>query len=100
MLCFGWAPREGKEVTARVASQEVGVLGSAVSAGTRMAEGFHSWVCMGRVVKGILTEWRVVPVGDSCPDMELDRLTRPLCAPGSCRWGAPDLLWAWWWCPF
>lgn len=40
------------------------------------------WVRRGRVVQGILTEWRVVPVGDSCPDMELDRLTCPLWAPG------------------
>lgn len=46
----------------------------------------------GRVVKGILTERRVVPVGDSCPEVELDRLTCPLWGPGSCQWGAPDLL--------
>lgn len=92
MLYFVWAPREGKEVTAKVVSQEMGVRGLVVSLGTRMAEGFQLWVRRGRVVKGILTEWRVVPVGDSCPDVELDRLTRPLWGPGSCRWGAPDLL--------
>lgn len=84
MLYFGWAPQEGREVTAGVVSQEMGVCGSAVSPGTRTAEGFPLWVQRGRVVKGILTEWRVVPVGDSCPDMELDKLTCPLWAPGFC----------------
>ena len=44
MLYFVWAPREGKEVTAKVVSQEMGVRGLVVSLGTRMAEGFQLWV--------------------------------------------------------
>lgn len=93
MLCFGWAHREkARSDLAGWPAERWGFLG-------RLFLQAQEWLRVSFVglhgeglLKGILTGGGWSPWVKLCPDMELDRLTRPLCAPGSCPIGGPDLL--------